>query len=227
MYKPLPVVTEALDELEARMKRERDGQRRLRLHLLVLLRSGAVRERLDAAAHLGLHEGTRRRLQSRGVKPQQRILPRYEYFWLYAAVDPLSGASLELELPALDVVCVQVFLDELAQQYPDSLNLLLWDGAPAHIAHALVVPCSVERLVWRAGCSDRALAVLGCFARSGCKTAQLHPVSRWEKVNGLWELIYNAPDNPIRKVGKRVRIRSLWSCLNILCNGSEARRLRT
>ncbi len=94
-------------------------------------------------ARLGLHEGTRRRLQSRGVKPHQRILPRYEYFWLYAAVDPLSGASLELELPALDVACVQVFLDELAQQYPESLNLLLWDGAPAHIAHALVVPSNM------------------------------------------------------------------------------------
>ncbi len=40
MYKPLPVITEALDELEVRMKCERDGQRRLRLHLLVLLASG-------------------------------------------------------------------------------------------------------------------------------------------------------------------------------------------
>lgn len=58
MYAPLPEITEALDELEARMKRERDGQRRLRLHLLVLVRSGAVQDRLGAAAHLGLHRNT-------------------------------------------------------------------------------------------------------------------------------------------------------------------------
>jgi transposase len=58
MYVPLPVITEALDELEARMKRERDGQRRLRLHLLVLIRSGAVRERQQAAEHLAVHRNT-------------------------------------------------------------------------------------------------------------------------------------------------------------------------
>lgn len=89
MYAPLPVVTEALDELESRMKRERDGQRRLRLHLLVLVRSGAVQERLEAAEHLGLHRNTVGRwLQSYqagglerlleikrpGVKPGQRTL---------------------------------------------------------------------------------------------------------------------------------------------------------
>lgn len=89
MYKPLPVITEALDELEARMKRERDGQRRLRLHLLVLIRSGQVQERLEAAAHLGLHRNTIGRwlqsyqtggleelleIQRSGVKPGQRTL---------------------------------------------------------------------------------------------------------------------------------------------------------
>src|SRR5690349_24777868 len=58
MYVPLPVITEALDELEARMKRERDGQRRLRLHLLVLIRSGAVAERQQAAEHLAVHRNT-------------------------------------------------------------------------------------------------------------------------------------------------------------------------
>lgn len=58
MYMPLPTITEALDELEARMKRERDGQRRLRLHLLVLIRTGAVQERQQAALHLGMHRNT-------------------------------------------------------------------------------------------------------------------------------------------------------------------------
>lgn len=98
---------------------------------------------VEDESRLGLHEGTRRRLTARGVKPLQGILPRYEYFWLFAAVDPLAGASLEWEMPALDVPCVQAFLDEFAQSYPESLNLLLWDGAPAHIAHALLIPPNV------------------------------------------------------------------------------------
>ena len=90
MYKPLPVVTEALDELEARMKRERGGQRRLRLHLLVLIASGRIQERQEAAAHLGVHRNTIGRwlqsyeaggletlleLQKVGAKPEQKTLP--------------------------------------------------------------------------------------------------------------------------------------------------------
>jgi transposase len=58
MYAPLPEITEALDELEAQQKRERDGQRRLRLHLLVLFRSGQVQTRQEAAAHLAVHRNT-------------------------------------------------------------------------------------------------------------------------------------------------------------------------
>jgi transposase len=54
----LPIIAEALKELETRMKRERDGQRRLRLHLLVLIRSGQVQERQHAASHLGVHRNT-------------------------------------------------------------------------------------------------------------------------------------------------------------------------
>jgi transposase len=46
-------------------------------------------------------------------------------------------------MPALDVACVQAFLHEFARSYPESLNLLVWDGAPAHTAHALIVPSNV------------------------------------------------------------------------------------
>ncbi len=94
-------------------------------------------------SRLGLHESVRRRLTARGVKPLQRLFPRYEYFWLYAAVEPTTGDSLELEMPALDLACVQAFLDEFSGRFPESLNLLVWDGAPAHIAHRLVIPSNV------------------------------------------------------------------------------------
>jgi hypothetical protein len=94
-------------------------------------------------SRLGLHESVRRRLTARGVKPLQRLFPRYEYFWLFAAVEPETGASLELEMPALDVACVQAFLDEFSERFPESMNLLVWDGAPAHTAHALQIPSNV------------------------------------------------------------------------------------
>jgi len=93
---------------------------------------------------LGLHESmTRRCLTAFGVKPLQPVLPRYEYFWLYGAVEPLTGEALFLEMPALDAACFQAYLDELSLAYPDTLNLLVIDGAPAHVAKRLQVPENV------------------------------------------------------------------------------------
>lgn len=86
---------------------------------------------------------TRRCLTAFGVKPIQPVLPRYEYYWLFGAVEPLTGESLFLEMPALDTACYQAYLDELSLTYPDSLNLLVIDGAPAHTSGSLRVPDNV------------------------------------------------------------------------------------
>ena len=58
MYQPLPCITEDLESLQARVRRERDPQLRPRLHLLVLLKSGQVTTRRQAAAHLAVHRNT-------------------------------------------------------------------------------------------------------------------------------------------------------------------------
>ena len=94
-------------------------------------------------SRLGLHENARRRLTARGVKPIQKMLPRYEYFWLYAAVEPGTGEIFFLEMPALNAHCFQAFLDEFSAEYPESLNVLVLDGAGAHISAALDVPENV------------------------------------------------------------------------------------
>ena len=58
MYQPLPPITEDLDTLEERLRRERAPKRKPRLHLLVLLKAGQVTSRGQAAAHLALHRNT-------------------------------------------------------------------------------------------------------------------------------------------------------------------------
>lgn len=103
-----------------------------------------VRRFFQDEARLGLHESaTRRRISARGVKPIQLMLPRYEYFWLYGAVDPLTGESFFLEMPVLDTPCFQAFLYEFSLAFPDTLNVLVLDGAPPHTAHALKIPENV------------------------------------------------------------------------------------
>lgn len=46
-------------------------------------------------------------------------------------------------MPALDSLCFQAFLDEFSCAYPDTLNVLVIDGAPAHVAQSLRIPGNV------------------------------------------------------------------------------------
>jgi transposase len=58
MYQPFPTITEDLETLQDRLRRERNPKLKPRLHLLVLLKSGQVTTRGQAAAHLALHRNT-------------------------------------------------------------------------------------------------------------------------------------------------------------------------
>jgi transposase len=58
MYQPLPTITEDRETLQARLRGERDPQRRPRLHLLGLLKSGQITTRRQAAAPLAVHRNT-------------------------------------------------------------------------------------------------------------------------------------------------------------------------
>jgi len=51
------------------------------------------------------------------------------------------------EFPHLDAECFTLFLDRFGQQYAESLNIVLLDRAPAHIAQRVVIPDNVV-LVW-------------------------------------------------------------------------------
>lgn len=103
-----------------------------------------VRLFVQDEARFGLHEGiTRRSITAAGVKPHQLVLPRYEYTWLYGAAEPATGESFFYEMPALDSACFQGFLDEFSLAFPGSMNVLVIDGAPAHVAHSLVIPDNV------------------------------------------------------------------------------------
>jgi transposase len=59
MYsKEFPLITEPVEELTERLKRERNARLRTRLHLLVLIRSGQVASRREAAEHLAVHRNS-------------------------------------------------------------------------------------------------------------------------------------------------------------------------
>jgi transposase len=113
MYQPLPTITEDLDTLQDRLRRERNPKRKARLHLLVLLKSGQVTTRGQAAAYLALHRNTvalwlRRyraggldallRYKEPGAPAGQKSLPPAVFEHLKARLNTSPGFASYLEV---------------------------------------------------------------------------------------------------------------------------------
>ena len=60
---------------------------------------------------------------------------------------PATGERFFLELPYLNAETFQLFVDALAQAFPDSVNVLLLDHSGAHTAHRIRWPENL-RDVW-------------------------------------------------------------------------------
>jgi len=74
----------------------------------------------------------RRRLTLKGVKPRALCQHEFDNFYLYGAVEPLTGDSLFLELPYLDSENFQIFINYFAEHHKESLNLLVLDNGSFH-----------------------------------------------------------------------------------------------
>lgn len=66
-----------------------------------------------------------------------------EYTYAYGALCPFDGAACYLILPAMDGLCMTLFIEELAARYADEFLLLVYDGAPCHSPGALTLPDNV------------------------------------------------------------------------------------
>jgi transposase len=95
-------------------------------------------------SRFGLITIQRRRLTLRGIKPLAPSQHELEWSYLYGGVEPLTGKSFFLVLPALDSELFQLFLDQFAQDDPIALHLVVLDNGPAHIAQQLSLPTNVR-----------------------------------------------------------------------------------
>ena len=85
----------------------------------------------------------------------------YKWTYLYAALEPTTGESFCLYLPGMDARCLQSFLDQLSEAYPQNHLLVVLDGAPSHRSEEIVCPENVE------------------FLRLPAYSPELDPVERW------------------------------------------------
>lgn len=94
----------------------------------------------------GLLPIVRRRITARGLQPVVSAAYRFESLYLYGAVEPMTGQSFFLELPALNSSLFQLFLEQLAATAPAHFHLLVLDNGAFHKARPLRLPPNVGLL---------------------------------------------------------------------------------
>jgi DDE superfamily endonuclease len=94
----------------------------------------------------GLKTLTGRVITAMGVKPVIEVQWPRETFWLYGAVEPSSGDSFFYSFSHLDATCFNLFVQEFAAAFPDTLNLIQLDQAGAHCASQVDWPENVVPL---------------------------------------------------------------------------------
>jgi hypothetical protein len=76
-------------------------------------------------SRFGLLTVRRRRLTACGVPPVGAVQHVFEWFHVYGAVEPTTGARVFLELPSLNADTCQLCIEAFAHAFPDRLNILL------------------------------------------------------------------------------------------------------
>jgi transposase len=95
---------------------------------------------------LGVLPVIRRRITACGVQPVVTVTHTFDTFYLYGAVEPTTGASFFLELPYLNSLTFQLWLEGFGEALPDADNIVVLDNGAFHKAKALQWPSNVVPL---------------------------------------------------------------------------------
>ena len=80
----------------------------------------------------------------KGLRPSVPCHHIREYYYAFGAVEPITGNHFFLILPKCNTACMNVFLRELSNIYPNDIILLCCDGAAWHKTGGLDIPQNVE-----------------------------------------------------------------------------------
>jgi transposase len=97
-------------------------------------------------ARFGLKVWHHRRWCPFGARPPWVHEDRYQWLWLYAAVEPVSGACVVLFLPHTDSACLDAFLAAFRQAVPEGPIGLVLDGSGSHGSARVRWPAGVQPL---------------------------------------------------------------------------------
>jgi len=85
--------------------------------------------------------------EDRFARPTAVRQTEYEWIYLWAAIEPKTGASIAMITPTVNTELMNIFLSGLGESLrPDEHAVLVLDNAGWHVAKALVVPSNVTLL---------------------------------------------------------------------------------
>jgi len=94
-------------------------------------------------------QGTLTKMWARkGSRPTAVKQTKYQWVYLYAAVEPKTGASTALVAPHVNTPTMNIFLKMASEDLgPDDHAVMIMDQAGWHVAKALVVPDNITILL--------------------------------------------------------------------------------
>lgn len=103
-----------------------------RLAALALPAGSRVKVWVMDEARFGLHTETRRVWITKGVRPVVRRQTRYEWDYLYGALEVVEGRAEFLHLPTVNLECTRLFLEHLRASDPGAHHVVIADQAGFH-----------------------------------------------------------------------------------------------
>lgn len=79
----------------------------------------------------------------KGERTSVQVKLGFHNFYIYSAVNPISGDSFTLKLPNVDTRCMNVFLEEISKEIGESEAVIIMDGAGWHKSKDLVTPKNI------------------------------------------------------------------------------------
>jgi transposase len=126
-----------------------------KLHALQIEPGREVRLWVMDEMRCGLHTETRRVWGLPNMRPVVRVQQKYQWQYVYGALEVSGGAAHFWYAPTVDLECNQKFLADLAAADPERTHVIIYDGAgfhqhdgdaalPAHVRIITLPPYSPE-----------------------------------------------------------------------------------
>jgi hypothetical protein len=91
-------------------------------------------------SRLGLMTIMRRIMTGKGVKPIAPFHHKYQTFYLYGVVEPLTGDHCFFVCSHLDSICFQAVIDQVSATFSDTFTIVRLDRGTFQRAKALEIP---------------------------------------------------------------------------------------